>query len=268
MHKIAFIGSGSMGMAIARGISSKRLYQPEEIILCGRDQAKLAQKEEDFGFDTSTSIQATISSLASDGILIFAVKPQQIDEILKEIKKPPESITVVSVLAGTKIEKFETAFPANPIFRVMPNTPSQILEGASGIAANSNTNQESKEKILNIFASIGEAVEVEEKDMDAVTALAGSGPAYYFLMVEAMIDAGIKLGLEKDIAAKLARQTIYGAAALMKETGDDVIDLRAKVTSPNGTTHAGCQSFEDQGIREIVEKALSAASDRSIELAK
>jgi len=173
---------------------------------------------------------------------------------------------LISVLAGTKISKFQKRFPQNPIIRVMPNTPSQIMKGASGIAANSNCSEQNIKTVQAMFDAIGLAVVVEEKDLDVVTGLSGSGPAYVFLMIEAMAEAATKLGLNEEAAQALALQTVYGAASLAKISDKTPGELRVQVTSPNGTTAAGLDSLEKNGLKEIVFRAVAAAKARSEEL--
>ena len=185
---------------------------------------------------------------------------------MENLDQLPETITLVSVLAGTKIKTFEDKFPKNPIIRVMPNTPSQISKGASVLAPNANCSEAQIQNCKEIFESIGLALVLSEDKLDIVTALSGSGPAYVFHMIEAMTEAAVKLGLDEDSAKALAIQTVYGAASLVKETGEEAADLRVKVTSPNGTTQAGLESLYKSNLKEVMFKALEAAKKRSIEL--
>ena len=150
----------------------------------------------------------------------------------------------------------------------MPNTPAQIMKGASVLAPNAKCNTAQIQNCKEIFESIGLAIVLTEDKLDAVTALSGSGPAYVFLMIEAMTEAGVKLGLDEASAKALARETVYGAASLVKESGEEASELRKKVTSPNGTTQAGLENFTKNNFKEIVHQALKAACDRSIELAQ
>lgn len=266
MAKLAFIGAGSMGQAIASGLVEAGLYKANEIVLFARDLDRLENIAKQGGYAFAKSLEDLLSSLDNDACLVFAVKPQGIDEVISQIKNLNPSVLLISVLAGTKISKFEKAFPQNPVIRVMPNTPSQIRKGASAIAANSNCSAADIHKVKAMFDAIGLAVVVEEKDLDVVTGLSGSGPAYVFLMIEAMAEAAIKLGLNEEAAKALALQTVYGAASLAKASDKSPGELRVQVTSPNGTTAAGLDSLADSGFKEIVFRAISAAEKRSKEL--
>lgn len=266
MCKVLFIGAGRMASAIAKGLIRSDLYQAEDICLSARSKNKLEQLEKEFGFRTSSSLDTCITELDADGVLIFAIKPQGIKELLKEMPALPETVSVISVLAGTKIKTYEEKFPDNPILRVMPNTPAQISKGASAIAPNTKCSDKLINKTKKIFGAIGLALVVKEEQMDTVTALSGSGPAYIFHMIEAMTEAAVKLGLDENSAKALAVQTVYGAASLVKESGEEASSLREKVTSPNGTTQAGLNSLYESNLKEVMYKALKAAHDRSVEL--
>jgi pyrroline-5-carboxylate reductase len=267
MHKICFIGAGSMGSAIAKGIISSKQYSANEICLYARSKEKLTSLQEQYGFAYDLSLESAIQNLDPNGIIVFAVKPQSIQEVLEHFPSIPKTITIVSILAGTRIQSFEERFPENPIIRVMPNTPSQISKGASAIAANNKANQEQVQRIKEIFESIGLAIILDESKLDIVTALSGSGPAYVFLIIEALTEAATRLGLDEASAKALSIQTVYGAVSLVKESKEEASTLREKVTSPNGTTQAGLTSLNDSNLKEIFYKALKAARDRSIELA-
>ncbi|MEY3369921.1 MAG: Pyrroline-5-carboxylate reductase, partial [Cyanobacteriota bacterium] len=147
--------------------------------------------------------------------------------------------------------------------RVMPNTPAQIAKGASVLAPNDKCSQEQIEQVRKIFSSLGLALVLDESQLDAVTALSGSGPAYVFLLIEAMSEAGVRLGLDPEISKALARETVYGSACLVTETGREASDLRAQVTSPNGTTQAALESFERDGFKDIIFRALKSAHQKS-----
>ncbi|MCL4140623.1 UNVERIFIED_CONTAM: hypothetical protein GTU68_014269 [Idotea baltica] len=163
----------------------------------------------------------------------------------------------------------EAALPsATPVMRSMPNTPALVGAGAAGLAGGSSASADDIEWASDILSSVGVAVEVSESMLDAVTGLSGSGPAYLFLVAEAMTDAGVAIGLTRDVAARLARQTIYGAGKMMVETGTEPAELRAGVTTPAGTTAAGLAALEDRGLRAAMAAAIKAAAQRSIELGK
>lgn len=252
-----------MGGAVALGLVNAKKIAAENIFLYSRNKEKLA-KFSDEGF----SLANDIKDLHQVNKLVIAVKPKDIDAVLKELKGLPKEILVISVAAGIKIEKIEKLFPENPIARVMPNTPVQIGKGVSVISVNDKVTEEKIENVSKIFRTLGDILILPESNMDAVTALSGSGPAYVFLMIEAMAEAGVKVGLSSELAKELARDTVYGAGALAKYSDSDASDLRKWVTSPGGTTEAALKSFESSNFKEIVAKAIEAGVKRSIELSK
>lgn len=257
-----------MGSAIAKGLLKSGFAEAKNILLYDLDAQKLAILEKEFNFQTCMAISDLEKFISASSIIIFAVKPQNINELLEEIStfKTPQSVLLISILAGTKIEKFAKYFPANPIIRSMPNTPAQISKGATAISPNKTCLPSHIQLAKTIFETLGIVVSVDEDKLDAVTALSGSGPAYVFLLTEAMTEAGIKLGLDEASAKALARQTVCGAACLMTESGEEASVLREKVTSPNGTTYAALESFNSNNFKGIVHQALDAACKRSKEL--
>ena len=261
--KVGLLGCGAMGSAIVLGLVRAERYEAENISLFNRSPEKIEALTSQFNFNVANSIQ----DLFGVDILILATKPKDIDKVLKDLKGIPETTMIVSVLAGITISKLEAAFPKNPIVRVMPNTPCQIGKGASGLTANKNVNGEELNLAKGIFETIGIVAVVAETSLNGVTALSGSGPAYIFLMIEAMTEAGEQVGLDRSTAEKLAIQTVYGASSLVLESGELASSLRRKVTSPGGTTEAGIKSLEESNFKEIVSKAIKAASKRAEELA-
>lgn len=266
MNKLSIIGAGAMGQAIAKGLVEAKLYKAGEIMFFDLRLDLLEGLERQYGYAFAESFDELISELEPGSSLLFAVKPQNIDQVLQDIPKLDSSILLISILAGTKISKYQERFPQNPIIRVMPNTPAQILKGASALATSANCSEQNIKNAKAMFDALGLAVVVEEQDLDLVTALSGSGPAYVFYLIEAMADSAIKLGMSKDIAKSLAMQTVYGAACLAKDSGKQPSELRAQVTSPNGTTSAGIDSLEKNGFKETVFRAIAAAEKRSKEL--
>lgn len=252
-----------MGQAIARGLDAAGIYAASEIILYDVNEESLRQVVK---FQTAKSIDKLIQKLDVDGVLLFAVKPQNMEEVLDACSELRDSVIVVSIAAGAKIAKLEKFLPLNPIIRVMPNTPAQIAKGASVLAANDKCSAEQIDQIRKIFSSLGLAIVLDESKLDAVTALSGSGPAYVFRLIEAMTEAGVKLGLELEASKALARQTVYGAACLVMETGSEAADLRKQVTSPNGTTQAALESLAANDFENIIYEAIAAAAKRSAEL--
>lgn len=197
---------------------------------------------------------------------VLAVKPYLVTDVCRSLSKPGR---VLSIAAGITIAAMESALPAGtPVVRAMPNTPALVGAGAAALAGGSSAADADVEWASAILASVGDVVLVAESMLDAVTGISGSGPAYVFLMAEAMTDAGVAVGLTRDVAALLARQTIYGAGRMMVETGADPVELRAGVTTPAGTTAAGLAALEERGYRAAVAGAVRAATERSIELGK
>lgn len=210
----------------------------------------------------------TESDLAKTDVLLLVVKPQDLTDVLDEISKTlnPEAL-VVSFVAGKKIAAISDGLHGNnPVIRVMPNTPTLIGQGAAGYSVGAKVKSEAKEFVANLLNSSGVAIEIDESLQDAVTATSGSGPAYFFAFVEAMIAGSKELGLSESDATKLTVQTFIGAAKLLESSGKSATTLRENVTSPNGTTAAALANFADSKLNEVVANAMKAARNRSIEL--
>lgn len=205
-------------------------------------------------------------------LIILAVKPNLAKTVLKDINPAfLKDACIISVMAGVEIASIkEMIDQPSPIVRVMPNTPVLVQAGCCALYTSSILDNDLKQKIDQLFSSVGYSVWLDnEQDLHAVTAVSGSGPAYFHLFTEAIAEAGIKLGLSVEIANALAKQTAYGASLLQNQSHTDLVELRKNVTSPNGTTHAAIQIFEENlELRKLTEKALKAANDRSIELSK
>jgi pyrroline-5-carboxylate reductase len=270
MSKLGIIGAGAMGQAIAKGLVSAGFFHASDIALFDLRQEVLIELKA-YEFKTYNTVSELIDSLVDDGILLIAVKPQNINDLLHEIETAKQNalkqnVIIVSICAGVKISKFEEFFPRNPIIRVMPNTPAQIAKGASVLAPNKNCTDAQIQEIQKIFSCLGLALVLDEAKLDAVTALSGSGPAYVFLLIEAMTLAGVRLGLDEADSKALARETVFGSACLVAESGKEASELRAQVTSPKGTTQAALDSFAENDFNEIVFKAIDSAYKRSVEL--
>ena len=265
--KLTFIGVGNMAKSIIGGLVNNG-YPAEQITLCSPSAEKLANSAQHYGCPYTTDNK---KGSAEAEVVVLAVKPAMITAVCTEIASSlkPDTL-VVSVAAGITLEAMEKALPVGQaIVRCMPNTPSQVLQGAAGLFANATTSESQKAIAESILGAVGVTCWVQtESQIDSVTAVSGSGPAYYFLMMEAMIAAGEAQGLDKQIATELTLQTALGAAMLAKSSDLSVDELRRRVTSPNGTTERAINCFEDQGIRRIFEEAMSAARIRSQELAQ
>lgn len=264
--KIVVIGGGKMGSIIAQALYEKNLFPKQNITVTDIDQTRLDLISTTMGVNVSSDNKNAAKIAA---IIILAVKPQNIRETLQELSSfIDNSKTIISIAAGITtsfIENFLTK--GARILRVMPNTPALVGEGAAAIAKGSCATSADLEMTQAILNAVGISFEVEEKLMDAVTGLSGSGPAYFFTIIEAMIEAGEKVGLERDLAAKLSMQTMLGAAKLCLQGNKQPSELREMVTSPGGTTASGLKVLAEGKIRETFIAAVEAATARSKELA-
>jgi pyrroline-5-carboxylate reductase len=265
--KLAVIGVGAMGSALVRGLIQSGKVKPEQIVAADIDPSKLAGIQT-LGIPTTDDNK---SAVQQSEIVLLCVKPQVMDDVLADIAPvtDPKKHCVISIAAGVPIARIEASLPqGTPVIRVMPNTPAQVLAGASAIALGTNAHENHRKIAHEIFSAVGLVVDVPEKLMDAVTALSGSGPAYVFVFAEALADAGVNLGLPRDVALKLAAQTLLGAAKMLLETGKHPAELKDMVTSPGGTTIAALSVLERQAFRGAIIEAISAAHQRAKELAK
>ena len=262
---IGFIGAGNMAGSIIRGLIGAG-KNPESIFVTDIDNEKLESIAAETGINSTTTQK--ISSLVD--ILILAVKPQFMKSVCHELINIDAVQLVISVAAGIRITQLEQWLDSKKaIVRCMPNTPASVGEGATGLFANDLVDNHQKELTQSIMGSVGLASWLEnERDMDIVTALSGSGPAYFFLLMEAMQDVAEELGLKKEVAESLVYQTAIGASKLIRETDDSSLVLRKRVTSPGGTTERAVSKFESGNLRGLVRDALIAARDRSIELSE
>jgi len=262
---LGFIGAGNMASSLIRGLLADGV-SPNNITVADIDVTKLEALKAECGINTGSN--QTIADSAD--VIVLAVKPQVMQAVCSELALGDQSPLVVSVAAGITIESLEKWLgPNTSIARCMPNTPALVGKGASGLFANDNTSQEQRDLAGRLMQAVGLSVWVDsESAIDTVTALSGSGPAYFFLFLEAMQDAATELGLSKDTANKLSLQTALGAAELALRSEDNVAELRCKVTSPGGTTERALEVFEAGGLRNLVTDAIKAAKLRSEELAK
>ncbi|RKY07551.1 MAG: pyrroline-5-carboxylate reductase [Planctomycetota bacterium] len=267
MSTIGFIGSGNMAEALIKGIIAADVYRPQDIIISDVRGERLEWLAREYKVRTA---QNNIDLVGKADVVVLSVKPQNMDEVLGQVKgKLREGAIVISIAAGITTAKISAALGDVPIIRVMPNTPALVGEGASALFAK-NAGGEAMGLAMKIFGVVGKAVVVDKEELiDAVTAVSGSGPAYFFLLAEEMIKAGEKLGLDEATAKELVLQTAKGAALLAEQAdgrGETAAELRRKVTSPGGTTEAALKVFAEQEFSRLVSKALTAARDRSKEL--
>ena len=265
-NKICFIGGGNMAASLVGGLINNT-YPCELISVTDLDQSKLQQLAEQFSINTTTDNQAAVKHA---DVVVLAVKPQVLASVCNDIKESlDKSALIISIAAGIRSTDIDRWLGNNnAIVRCMPNTPSLIQAGATGLYANPQISAKQKQVAEQILGAAGITLWVDdESQLDAVTAVSGSGPAYFFLFMEAMQHAGSQLGLDEKTAGLLAKQTALGAARMALEGEDDPATLRAKVTSKGGTTAAAIASFEANDFAQIIQQALNAARDRAIELA-
>jgi len=265
---IAIIGAGNMGSALISGLIAQH-YPPEKLWVSDPSPEKLASLHEKFGVSITPKNEEALRNAET---LIFAVKPQVLETVAKELAATIQNTKplILSIVAGIREARLQEWLGGNlPIVRSMPNTPALIGCGAAALYANASTSAAQRKRAEAILRCVGLTVWLEdEKQMDAVTALSGSGPAYFFLLLEALQEAGMQLGLPAETARLLSLQTAYGAARLAMESNEPVLKLRQRVTSPGGTTERALQTLEQGGFQNLITQALIAAKQRSEELAE
>jgi pyrroline-5-carboxylate reductase len=262
--KIAFLGGGNMAEALIKGMLSADVAKSRQMAVTDASPARLDYLKK-YNINTATSNREAVQQAE---IVLLCVKPQVMDAVLAEIASVADSSKlVISIAAGITISRIEQALTASPrVIRVMPNTPALVLSGAAGLAKGSSATNEDLALAQEIFSAVGRAVVVEEKLMDAVTGLSGSGPAFVFTVIEALSDAGVKVGIPRPLALELAAQTVFGSAKMVLETREHPAKLRDMVTSPGGTTIAGMHELEKGKLRAVLMNAVEAATNRSREL--
>lgn len=268
MKDLLIIGGGNMGYAIASGITTSKTYSKNDITIIetSTNRTKFLKQNR---YKVLTDIKKALHKKYE--AIILAVKPQDIKDLLTELKKLKSLLSnntlVISIAAGIKIKKISFYFhKTQPIIRVMPNTPCQIGKGISAISFSQNVTKKQKRTAKKIFQSLGEIVEINENKIDLVTALSGSGPAYFCYLVESLINAGIKFGIKKDTAEKLVKETGLGTMELLRKNSLSPATLRKYVTSSGGTTEAAIRIFNQNNFANIISTAIKAAMDRSKEL--
>ncbi|MEZ4698773.1 MAG: pyrroline-5-carboxylate reductase [Rhodothermales bacterium] len=265
---IAIVGAGNIGRALIGGLLKGHDLEPDQIRASRRTRESLDELEIQFP-GIRTSVENT-DAVAGADIVILAIKPQMASRVIGEIKNSVQNHTlIVSVLAGVTTATLVERFGKNlPVVRTMPNTPALVDEGATAICAGSFATPEDTQKARAIFEAVGRVEIVPEYLMDAVTGLSGSGPAYIYMVIEALTDAGVKQGLPRPIASRLAAQTVFGAAKLVIETGKHPAILRDEVTTPGGTTISAIAELESHGLRTMLINAVATATARSKELSQ
>ena len=264
MGLVAVIGAGVMGETLLSGLL-RAGRAPADLVVAERRKERAAELQDRYGVEVIGNVEAVEKA----DTVVLVVKPQDMGSVLDEIAGSirPGAL-VVSLAAGITTEFLEQRLPAGtPVVRVMPNTPALVDQGMAAISPGAHCDDEHLEHAESLLSAVGKVVQVPEKHQDAVTAISGSGPAYIFYVTEAMIEAGVFLGLPRTTATELVVQTMYGAATMLRETGDHPSVLRENVTSPGGTTVAALRTLDDHKVRAAFISALEAARDRSHELA-
>lgn len=263
--KIGFIGAGNMAEAMIKGLQAS--FSGLNIAVSDAGVERLELMRTVYGIESVTKDNLKVADFAD--VLVIAVKPQVISAVLKEIKDRVRGKIIVSIAAGVTTSAIEEITGADvKIVRVMPNTPALVLCGASAVCAGRTAGEKELAVVKEMLSAVGECIVTDESKMDAVTGLSGSGPAYVYQFIEALSDAGVKMGLARQDATALAAQTVMGAAKMVLDTGRHPGELKDAVTSPGGTTIAGLHELEKGGFRAAVMNAVETAAKRSIELGK
>jgi pyrroline-5-carboxylate reductase len=264
---VGFLGGGNMGEALIKGLLTTSLLNPEQIHVFDVLAVRMRYLEETYKVQLASNPRELCRRCE---VILLAVKPQNISDVLKEIHPHlGHRPLVISIAAGISLLTLVESLPEGvPIIRVMPNAPALVLQGSSALSRGPSVTDEVMEKALGLFGSVGRAIEVEEKWMDAVTGLSGSGPAYVLLMLESLIDAGVLMGIPRPIAREVVVQTVLGTTTMVQETGKHPGELKDMITSPGGTTINGLHILEQRGVRGAFMEAVKAATLRSVQLGK
>lgn len=264
---IGCLGAGAMAEAILGGLAGSGMVRPDQLLASDANPGRLDYLQKKLGLKAAHN---NVDLVKRANVIILAVKPKVMAHVLSEACSLIKGgQTVISIAAGITTSFIEQYLPEGvPVCRVMPNTPALVGAGASAVCAGSSAGEDSISMALAICSSFGRAVVVDEDLMDSVTGLSGSGPAYMYLIAEAMADAGVKMGLPRDVALTLGTQTMLGAARMVLETGEHPARLKDMVTTPGGTTIAGLFALEDGKLRSAIMKAVQAATERSRELSQ
>lgn len=264
-HDLAFIGGGQMASALAAGAVSSGLLREEALVFAepvASQRDKLAER-----FPSARIVASAAEALPLTDRVVLSIKPQVLAQVCQAMRAEGcKDHLVISIAAGFSLASLEALLGSQRVVRVMPNTPAQVSEGAAGISAGAGASDDDVTFVERLMSAVGLSVRVPDSLMHAVTGLSGSGPAYVYLMIDALSDGGVAQGLPRDLATRLAAQTVLGAARMVLQTGLHPGQLRDQVTSPGGTTIAGLRALEAAGVRSGFIEAVAAATDRSREL--
>jgi pyrroline-5-carboxylate reductase len=260
---VGFVGAGNMATALIRGLIQEG-FPPDKLMVADLDASKSTALSDELGVH---SMKTAVALAESSNVMVLAVKPQGICPLLGQLKEHSSKCLWISIAAGVSTKRMEAELaPGSRVIRVMPNTPALIGEGASGLCRGRHATDQDAALAHLLLSAVGICEQVSEEMMDAVTGVSGSGPAYVMLVIEAMADGGVRAGLPRATALRLAAQTVRGAAALLLSTGKHPGELKDMVTSPGGTTIAGVAALEEAGLRNALIAAVTAATLRSREL--
>ena len=260
-EKLGVIGIGVMGKTLLNALLERNIISSESVWAASKTTYSKSKIEQELGIPTYTQYDKT--RLEETRILLLCVKPNKIPEVLDNLKAKglPSDVLIISIAAGKTISSIEEQMVTpNPVIRAMPNTPSIVGMGMTALCAGSFATEEHMALAHQIFEAVGECVELDEQHFDAVTGLCGSGPAYLYLIMEALADGGVRVGLPRDVALKIVSQTVLGAASMVRDTGRHPASLRDDVTTPAGCTIAGLLTLEDGKIRSVLARAVEEAT--------
>ncbi|MBF2090454.1 MAG: pyrroline-5-carboxylate reductase [Synechococcales cyanobacterium K44_A2020_017] len=263
--KLGVIGGGVMGEALLSRLIEQGTYHPDDIVVSDPSPQRREMMEKTYHIAACADNQQVIDQSSQ---VLLAIKPQVFTAVAADLTPCHPDQVVLSILAGVPLQRLEAAFPGQPVIRAMPNTPATVGAGITAIALGQHTTSAHRDQAHQIFQAVGEVVDVPESLMDAVTGLSGSGPGYVAVIIEALIDGGVAVGLPRATATQLALQTLRGTAELLQTTGLHPAELKDRVTSPGGTTIAGIAQLEQAGVRSALIKAVQAAHQRSQDLGR
>jgi pyrroline-5-carboxylate reductase len=264
-NRITIIGSGKMGDTIISGLLSSGITKPELITTTDRSEKRLEY------IRTKHNVNTTVDNrtgLANANVIIFCIKPQNAEKVIQDIAKSiPKNAIIISIMAGVTLDKLQNWLPdGTPVIRAMPNTPTQVNAGMTAIAGGKFVSDQQLDVAKTLFSSIGMTIYLDEKHFDAVTGLSASGPAFIYIVIEALADGGVKCGLPRDVSIQLAAQMTLGSAKMVLETGKHPAILKDDVTTPAGCTTDGILALEEGGVRVTLIKAVTEATRRASEL--
>ena len=265
MH-IAFIGGGGMGEAIIAGLLAKEVARPADIIVSDISPERRSLLSDRYGVATTADNRQAASGAET---LVLAIKPQTLHEVMGELNgRPAPGQLVISIVAGATLETLTRGLGHKVVVRAMPNAPARVGQGMTVWTASDAVTKAQREVARRVLGALGKEIMADERYLDMATAVSGSGPAYIFLVIEALIDAAVHIGLPRDMASELVVETVLGAGRLAKESGEHPSELRNMVTSPGGTTAEGLLKLEEGGLRAAISQAVIAAYEKAISLGR